>query len=128
MPGILMFSVVGSFAINNSISMWDDAGDGVIGYSWKRTVFRSTGCSWNRPRPIVEKNFMMSMIKTDWTPPILYPPVSAILCIITFSSGSSPLRRRIGKNQKENQSIKKNNPKGDRLLFSSFLPRGNNKD
>jgi TctA family transporter len=35
--------------------------------------------------PIVEKNFMMSMIKTEWDITLFFTrPVSAILCIITI--------------------------------------------
>jgi putative tricarboxylic transport membrane protein len=68
MPGILMFCIVGSFAINNTVF---DMGImlimGIIGY------FLEANGSPVAPvvlglvlGPLVEKNFMMSVIKTDW--------------------------------------------------------------
>ena len=87
MPGILMFSVVGSFAINNSIF---DVGMmlvmGVIGYFLEANGFPVAPVVLGIVLgPIVEKNFMMSMIKTDWDATQFFTrPVSAILCIITL--------------------------------------------
>jgi TctA family transporter len=87
MPGILMFCMVGSFAINNSTF---DVGMmmvmGVIGYFLEANGFPIAPVVLGIVLgPIVEKNFMMSMIKTDWDVTQFFTrPVSAILCIITI--------------------------------------------
>jgi len=94
MPGILMFSMVGSFAINNSIF---DVGMmlvmGVIGYFMEANGFPVAPVVLGIVLgPIVEKNFMMSMIKTDWDATQFFTrPVSAILCIITLFIWFSPI-------------------------------------
>jgi TctA family transporter len=94
MPGILMFSVVGSFAINNSIF---DVGMmlvmGVIGYFMEANGFPVAPVVLGIVLgPIVEKNFMMSMIKTDWDATQFFTrPVSAILCIVTLFIWFSPI-------------------------------------
>ena len=94
MPGILMFSVVGSFAINNSIF---DVGMmlvmGVIGYFLEANGFPVAPVVLGIVLgPIVEKNFMMSMIKTDWDVFQFFTrPVSAVLCIITIFVWFYPL-------------------------------------
>jgi len=94
MPGILMFCIVGSFAINNSIF---DVGMmmvmGVIGYFLEANEFPVAPVVLGIVLgPIVEKNFMMSMIKTDWDVTQFFTrPVSAILCIITIFIWFSPI-------------------------------------
>jgi len=94
MPGILMFCIVGSFAINNSIF---DVGMmmvmGVIGYFLEANGFPVAPVVLGIVLgPIVEKNFMMSMIKTDWDVTQFFTrPVSAILCIITLFIWFFPL-------------------------------------
>ena len=94
MPGILMFCIVGSFAINNSIF---DVGMmmvmGVIGYFLEANGFPVAPVVLGIVLgPIVEKNFMMSMIKTDWDATQFFTrPVSAILCIITIFIWFSPI-------------------------------------
>lgn len=94
MPGILMFCIVGSFAINNSIF---DVGMmmvmGVIGYYLEANGFPVAPVVLGIVLgPIVEKNFMMSMIKTDWDATQFFTrPVSAILCIITIFIWFSPI-------------------------------------
>jgi putative tricarboxylic transport membrane protein len=94
MPGILMFCIVGSFAINNSIF---DVGMmmvmGVIGYFLEANGFPVAPVVLGIVLgPIVEKNFMMSMIKTDWDATQFFTrPVSAILCIITLFIWFFPL-------------------------------------
>jgi TctA family transporter len=94
MPGILMFCIVGSFAINNSIF---DVGMmmvmGVIGYFLEANGFPVAPVVLGIVLgPIVEKNFMMSMIKTDWDATQFFTrPVSAILCIITIFIWFSPV-------------------------------------
>jgi len=94
MPGILMFCIVGSFAINNSIF---DVGTmmvmGVIGYFLEGNGFPVAPVVLGIVLgPIVEKNFMMSMIKTDWDVFQFFTrPVSAVLCIITIFVWLYPL-------------------------------------
>jgi len=94
MPGILMFCIVGSFSINNSIF---DVGMmmvmGVIGYFMEANGFPVAPVVLGIVLgPIVEKNFMMSMIKTDWDATQFFTrPVSAILCIITLFIWFSPV-------------------------------------
>jgi TctA family transporter len=94
MPGILMFCIVGSFAINNSIF---DVGMmmvmGVTGYFLEANGFPVAPVVLGIVLgPIVEKNFMMSMIKTDWDATQFFTrPVSAILCIITIFIWFSPI-------------------------------------
>jgi putative tricarboxylic transport membrane protein len=94
MPGILMFSIVGSFAINNSIfDVGMMAVMGVIGYFLEANDFPVAPVVLGIVLgPIVEKNFMMSMIKTDWDATQFFTrPVSAILCIITIFIWFSPI-------------------------------------
>jgi TctA family transporter len=94
MPGILMFCIVGSFAINNTTF---DVGVmmvmGVIGYFLEASGFPVAPVVLGIVLgPIVEKNFMMSMIKTDWDVTQFFTrPVSAILCIITLFIWFFPL-------------------------------------
>lgn len=94
MPGILMFSIVGSFAINNTIF---DVGVmlvmGVIGFFLEANGFPVAPVVLGIVLgPIVEKNFMMSMIKTEWDVTQFFTrPVSAILCIITLLIWFFPL-------------------------------------
>jgi len=94
MPGILMFCIVGSFAINNTVF---DVGimlvTGVIGFFLEANGFPVAPVVLGLVLgPIVEKNFMMSMIKTDWDVTQFFTrPVSAILCIITLFIWFFPL-------------------------------------
>jgi putative tricarboxylic transport membrane protein len=94
MPGILMFCIVGSFAINNATF---DVGTmmvmGVIGYFLEGNGFPVAPVVLGIVLgPIVEKNFMMSMIKTDWDVFQFFTrPVSAVLCILTIFVWFYPL-------------------------------------
>jgi len=87
MPAILMFCMVGSFAINNSLF---DVGMmlvmGIIGFFLEANGFPVAPVVLGLVLgPILEKNFMMSMIKTEWDfLPFFYRPVSAILCTLTI--------------------------------------------
>src|SRR5512136_948934 len=68
MPGILMFCIVGSFAINNTVF---DVGImlimGVVGYYLEANGFPVAPVVLGLVLgPLVEKNFMMSVIKSDW--------------------------------------------------------------
>jgi len=94
MPGILMFCIVGSFAINNTVF---DVGImlvmGIVGYFMEANGFPVAPVVLGLVLgPIVEKNFMMSMIKTEWdVTQFFMRPVSAILCIITILVWFYPL-------------------------------------
>ena len=112
MPGILMFSIVGSFAINNTVF---DVGTmlvmGVVGYFLEANGFPVAPVVLGLVLgPIVEKNFMMSVIKTEWNLTEFFTrPVSAILCIITiliwfFPLFSALLERTKRKNARANSS------------------------
>jgi len=68
MPAILMFCIVGSFAINNSLF---DVGlmlaMGVLGYFFEANGIPVAPIVLGMVLgPIVEQNFMVSMIKTQW--------------------------------------------------------------
>jgi TctA family transporter len=94
MPGILMFCIVGSFAINNTVF---DVGImlvmGVIGYFLEANGFPVAPVVLGLVLgPLVEKNFMMSMIKTDWDVTQFFTRVgSTILCMITILIWFFPL-------------------------------------
>ena len=94
MPIILIFSLVGAFAINNTIF---DVGVmlvmGIIGY------FMETHDIPVAPAilgivlgPIVEENFMLSMIKTQWDFTQFFSrPISAVLCLMALLVWFFPL-------------------------------------
>ncbi|HET7876303.1 MAG TPA: tripartite tricarboxylate transporter permease [Methylomirabilota bacterium] len=101
LPGILIFCIVGAYAINNSFF---DVGVmlamGIVGY-----VFEANGIPVAPVvlglvlGPIVEQNFMVSMIKTQWDVTQFFTrPASAILgglTVITWLLPAAPwvLRR-----------------------------------
>jgi TctA family transporter len=94
MPGILLFCIVGSFAINNTVF---DVGImlvmGVVGYFLEANGFPVAPVVLGLVLgPIVEKNFMMSVIKTDWNLAQFFTrPGSATLCILTILIWFFPL-------------------------------------
>ena len=94
MPGILMFCIVGSFAINNTVF---DVGImlvmGIVGYFLEANGFPVAPVVLGLVLgPLVEKNFMMSVIKTDWNLAQFFTrPGSAVLCIITILIWFFPL-------------------------------------
>ncbi len=94
MPAILMFCMVGSFAINNSLF---DVGImlimGIIGFFLEANGFPVAPVVLGLVLgPILEKNFMMSMIKTEWDfLPFFSRPVSAILCLLTITIWFFPI-------------------------------------
>ncbi|HSB04838.1 MAG TPA: tripartite tricarboxylate transporter permease, partial [Thermodesulfobacteriota bacterium] len=94
MPGILMFCIVGSFAINNTVF---DVGImlimGVIGYFLEANGFPVAPVVLGLVLgPLVEKNFMMSVIKTEWDLSLFFTRIgSAILCVITILIWFFPL-------------------------------------
>lgn len=94
LPGILIFCIVGAFAINNSFF---DVGVmlamGIVGY-----LFEANGIPVAPVvlglvlGPIVEQNFMVSMIKTQWDlTQFLTRPASIILGVFTILTWLAPV-------------------------------------
>ncbi len=94
LPGILIFCIVGAYAINNS---YFDIGVmlvmGIVGY-----LFEANGLPVAPVvlglvlGPIVEQNFMISMIKTQWDlTQFFLRPASAILGVVTLVTWALPL-------------------------------------
>jgi TctA family transporter len=94
LPGILVFCIVGAYAINNS---YFDVGVmlvmGIVGY-----LFEANGIPVAPVvlglvlGPIVEQNFMVSMIKTQWDVTQFFTrPASAILGGLTVLTWLLPL-------------------------------------
>ena len=94
MPGILMFCIVGSFAINNTVF---DVGImllmGIAGYFLEDNGFPVAPVVLGLVLgPLVEKNFMMSVIKADWNLAQFFTRTgSAVLCILTIIIWFFPL-------------------------------------
>ncbi len=91
---ILMFCVVGSFAINNdTFDIGMMLAMGILGY-----VFEANGIPVAPVvlglvlGPILEQNFMVSMIKTQWSlVPFFTRPVAALLGVMTILTWLVPL-------------------------------------
>jgi putative tricarboxylic transport membrane protein len=94
LPGILIFCIVGAYAINNSFF---DVGVmlamGVVGYLFEANGFPVAPVVLGLVLgPIVEQNFMISMIKTNWDlTQFLARPVSALLGVLTLATWAVPL-------------------------------------
>ena len=94
MPAILMFCIVGSFAINNSLF---DVGlmlaMGILGYFFEANGIPVAPIVLGMVLgPIVEQNFMVSMIKSDWDLTQFFTrPASAILGGLTILTWALPL-------------------------------------
>ena len=93
MPAILMFCIVGSFAINNTTF---DVGVmlacGILAYFMEANDIPVApailGIVLGR---LLEDSFMVSMIKSDWDLTVFFQrPVSAVLGVITIILWSSP--------------------------------------
>ena len=87
MPMIVAFCVVGSFSINNGqLEIIIMLCFGILGYLLERARFPLAPVVLGLVLgPIVEKNFMQSVIKTQWDlTQFLTRPVSATLMIITI--------------------------------------------
>lgn len=98
MPIILAFCIVGSYAINNSVlGIIVMAVMGVLGYALERGGFPLAPVVLGLVLgPVVEKNFMQSVIKTNWDlTQFLTRPASAILMILTVLVMMYPALRRI---------------------------------
>ena len=94
LPGILIFCIVGAYAINNSFF---DVGVmlvmGVVGYLFEANGFPVAPVVLGLVLgPIVEQNFMVSMIKTNWdVTQFVSRPVSALLGALTLATWGLPL-------------------------------------
>jgi TctA family transporter len=94
MPAILMFCIVGSFAINNSLF---DVGTmlamGILGYFFEANGIPVAPIVLGMVLgPIVEQNFMVSMIKSEWGLTEFFTrPVAAILGLVTILTWLMPL-------------------------------------
>jgi TctA family transporter len=94
LPGILIFCIVGAYAINNSFF---DVGVmlvmGVVGYLFEANGFPVAPVVLGLVLgPIVEQNFMVSMIKTNWdVTQFVSRPVSALLAALTLATWVLPL-------------------------------------
>jgi TctA family transporter len=93
MPAILMFCIVGSFAINNSLF---DVGVmlamGILGYFFENNGIPVAPIVLGMVLgPIVEQNFMISMIKTQWDLTQFFTrPTAAILAVLTILTWIAP--------------------------------------
>ena len=86
MPAILMFAVTGAFAINNDVFDIGVLGImGIIGYFMEKNGYPIAPIVLGLVLgPILEQNFMTSMIKSDWNLGLFFVrPISAILGGIT---------------------------------------------
>jgi len=85
-PGILMFAITGAFAINNDVFDIGVLGlMGIIGYFMEKNGYPVAPIVLGLVLgPILEQNFMTSMIKSDWDLTLFFMrPISAILGTIT---------------------------------------------
>jgi putative tricarboxylic transport membrane protein len=93
MPAILMFCIVGSFAINNSFF---DVGlmlaMGILGYFFENNGIPVAPIVLGMVLgPIIEQNFMVSMIKTQWDlTQFVTRPTAAILAGLTILTWLAP--------------------------------------
>jgi TctA family transporter len=87
-PIILMFAITGAFAINNDEFDIITLGVlGIVGYFMERNDYPVAPIVLGLVLgPILEQNFMMSMIKTDWNLLLFFTrPISALLGICTVA-------------------------------------------
>ena len=85
-PGILMFAITGAFAINNSVfDIAVLAIMGVVGFYMEANGYPVAPIVLGLVLgPILEQNFMTSMIKSDWDLTLFFMrPISAVLGITT---------------------------------------------
>jgi len=100
MPAILLFCVVGAFAINNSLF---DVGlmlaMGILGYLFEANGIPVAPVVLGMVLgPIFEQNFMVSMIKTEWDLTQFFTrPVAALLGVLTILTWLSPLYPRLAR-------------------------------
>ncbi|HEU5320343.1 MAG TPA: tripartite tricarboxylate transporter permease, partial [Methylomirabilota bacterium] len=94
MPAILMFCIVGSFAINNSAF---DVGlmlaMGILGYFFEANGIPVAPVVLGMVLgPILEQNFMVSVIKTDWDLTQFFSrPAAIVLGVLTIATWLVPV-------------------------------------
>ena len=96
MPVITAFCIVGSYAINNGqLEILLMLVLGILGYLLERVGIPVAPVVLGLVLgPIVEKNFMQSVIKTDWDlTQFLTRPISAVLMVVTLLVLAYPLLR-----------------------------------
>jgi TctA family transporter len=98
MPIIVAFCIVGAFSTNNGyLEIGIMLATGVLGYVMERTGFPLAPIVLGLVLgPIVEKNFMQSVIKTNWDlTQFLTRPISAALMVLTVLVLVYPLLRNL---------------------------------
>lgn len=98
MPVILAFCVVGAYAINNSVfQIGIMLVMGILGYVLERGGFPLAPVVLGIVLgPIVEQNFMQSVIKTDWElTQFVTRPISAVLMLLTVLVLAYPFIRSL---------------------------------
>ncbi len=93
MPAILMFCVVGSYAINNSdFDVGTMLATGILGYFFEANGIPVAPVVLGIVLgPILEQNFMVSMIKSDWDLTQFFTrPTAAILGLLTIFTWVAP--------------------------------------
>jgi TctA family transporter len=107
MPAILMFCIIGSFAINNSTF---DIGTmllmGVVGYFMEEHGYPVAPIVLGLVLgPILEQNFMTSMIKSEWDLTLFFTrPISAILGGLTIIVWFFPILAAFLEQAKKNRT------------------------
>jgi putative tricarboxylic transport membrane protein len=94
MPAILMFCIVGSFAINNTaFDVGIMLGTGILAYFMEANDIPVAPAVLGLVLGhLLEDSFMVSMIKSDWDLTVFFQrPVSAILGAVSIVLWSSPL-------------------------------------
>ena len=111
-PIILMFAITGAFAINNDVFDIITLGVlGIVGYFMERNDYPVAPIVLGLVLgPILEQNFMMSMIKTDWNLLLFFTrPISAVLGICTVTMWLFPfLMAFLEKTKDKKNGLKKN--------------------
>jgi len=106
-PAILMFAITGAFAINNSVF---DVGVlglmGIVGYFMEANGYPVAPIVLGLVLgPILEQNFMTSMIKSEWDLTLFFMrPISAILGIVTIIVWLFPFLATFLEKTKRNKS------------------------
>ena len=106
-PGILMFAITGAFAINNNVFDIGVLGTmGIIGFFMEANGYPVAPIVLGLVLgPILEQNFMTSMIKSDWDLTLFFMrPISAILGTITVIIWLFPFLAAFLENAKKRNS------------------------
>ena len=111
-PAILMFAITGTFAINNDVfDIIILAILGIIGFFMERNGYPVAPIVLGLVLgPILEQNFMTSMIKTDWNLILFFTrPIAALLGAITVAMWFFPFLAPLLEKTKNRRSGLKNN-------------------